>query len=174
MAESDKNIEFRVDLRIIPPVALSMLLGSWIIVLERHTDRFLFLLLILAPFYYLGAEILARKILLHSEGITIRKLFRSSEIMWKDISYIDSLKAGKKVFLIIESGSVKPNLLTNTLGQFQILVNSIIQRLPPDKVSESARDLVTDVPNKYGPLLQTWAISVLLGAILLGKMMGYG
>ncbi len=174
MAESSNNLDFRVDIRIIPPVALAMLLGLWIIALESHSERFLIMVVILAPFYYLGAEILTRKIALDSGGITIRKLFRSSEIPWNDILYVDSLRAGKKVFLIIESSSAKPALLTNTLGQFPKLVNSIIQRLPTDKISESARELTRDLPNKYGPLLQAWAICILLSCVLVGKLLGYG
>ncbi len=64
MSESENNSQFRVDLRLLPPVVLAMLLGSWIMVLESHSDRLMFLIIILAPFYYLGAEILARKICL--------------------------------------------------------------------------------------------------------------
>lgn len=173
MADSVNRLQFRVDFRLIPPVALSMLLGSWIIFMESHTDRFLFLIIILAPFYYLGAEILARKILVDSSGIVIRKLLRSSQMSWEDISYVDSLRSGRKVFLIIESNSARPALLTNTLGQFPTLVESIIQRLPPDKVSDSAIELVKNMPNKYGPMIQAWAVCLMLGAILLGKLMGY-
>ena len=92
---------------------------------------------------------------------------------WGDISYVDSLRSGRKVFLIIESNSTRPALLTNTLGQFPALVESIIQRLPPDKVSDSAIELVKNMPNKYGPMIQAWAVCLKLGAILLGKLMGY-
>lgn len=173
MADSVNRLKFRVDFRLIPPVALSMLLGSWIIVMESHTDRFLFLIIILAPFYYLGAEILARKIFVDSSGLVIKKLLRTTQISWADISYIDSLRSGRKVFLIIECSSYKPALLTNTLGQFPALVHSIIQRLPPDKVSDSAIELANNVPNKYGPMIQAWAVCLMLGAILLGKLLGY-
>lgn len=173
MADSVNRLQFRVDFSLIPPVALSMLMGSWIIFMESHTDRFWFLIIILAPFYYLGAEILARKILVDSSGIVIRKFLRRAQMSWEDISYVDSLRSGRKVFLIIESNSTRPALLTNTLGQFPALVESIIQRLPPDKVSDSAIELVKNMPNKYGPMIQAWAVCLMLGAILVGKLMGY-
>lgn len=173
MADHVNKLQFRVDFRLIPPVVLAMLLGSWIIVMESHSDRFLFLIIILAPFYYLGAEILARKILVDPSGLVVRKLLRTTQITWNDISYIDSIRTGRKVFLIIESDSMRPTLLTNTLGQFTALVQSIIQQIPSDKVSESAVELASAVPNKYGPLIQAWAICVVLGGILLGKLMGY-
>ncbi|MGD9819615.1 MAG: hypothetical protein AB7V04_13085 [Desulfomonilaceae bacterium] len=174
MVQSQSGLQFRVDLKILPPVVLAMLIGSWIILLERNTERFLLMLVLLTPFYYLGAEILARKIFLDSKGVTVKKLFRESKVSWGDISYVDSLKAGRKVFLIIESGSAKPILLTNTLGQFQNLVHSIIRQVSTDKVSESARDLVNETPKKYGPSIQAWAVALLLSAILIGKLMGYG
>ncbi len=173
MSDSVNKMQFRVDFRLIPPVVLAMLLGSWIIVMESYNDRFLFLIIILAPFYYLGAEILARKIFVDSSGLVIRKLFRTVRLSWAEVSYVDSLRTGRKVFLIIESNSIKPTLLTNTLGQFPSLVQSIIQHLPADKVSESAAELAENVPYKLGPQVQAWAVCLVLGAILLGKLLGY-
>ncbi len=71
---------YRVDPRMITPVALAMGFGAFLLILEGPTPRGLLLFLLLSPFFYLGAEILARKIAVDTTGITISKFLRSVQL----------------------------------------------------------------------------------------------
>ena len=67
---------YRVDFRMIPPIILAMVAGLLLLILEGATERGFLTACLLAPFFYLGAEVLARRISLDETGITISKLLQ--------------------------------------------------------------------------------------------------
>ncbi len=121
-----ERYEYRVDPRIAPPVVISMGLGAWLVILEGSSERGLFMLLILLPFFYLGAEVLARKVSVTSQGITIRKLLRSVHMDWTEISTLDSVRSRNKLFLIFQTHDGKPSLVTNTISPFHDLAKKLL------------------------------------------------
>ena len=61
---------YRVGSRLLPPWIMAMGFGVFPLVLEGAAKRGLLLFVILAPFYYLRAAILASGTVLRSEGIS--------------------------------------------------------------------------------------------------------
>lgn len=165
---------YRVDSKLIPPVALAMAAGGLLILLEGPTKRGFLLLLLLSPFFYLGAEVLARKIIVDSEGITVSKLLRSVRFSWSDIRSLDAVRAGSKIFLILQTDSARPTLITNTISPFGELVSRLLEHIPEGKIAQGARDTLADPPTKIGPLVQAWIVCLVLTAIVVGKLLGYG
>lgn len=165
---------FRVDTRMIPPVVLAMGLGIALLALEWPSQRTLFLALLLLPFYYLGAEILVRRITLAADGITIRKLFRTVRLSWVEVERLDAVQSGSKLFLIIQGHGARPVLITNTIRPFDQLARAIMEALPAEKISSSAAELLTSPPAKHGPLFQAWIICLVLAGCVAGNLLGFG
>jgi hypothetical protein len=165
---------FRVDTRMIPPVVLAMGLGIALLVLEGPSQRTLFLALLLSPFYYLGAEILVRRITIEADGITIRKLFRSVRLSWAEVERLDAVQSGSKIFIIIQGHAARPALITNTIRPFDELARKLMDSLPAEKISPSAAELLSHPPAKLGPLVQAWIICLVLGACVAGNLLGFG
>jgi len=164
---------YRVDPRMIPPVSLAVAAGVILLILEGPTAHGLLVLVILAPFFYLGLEILARKVLLDPHGVTISKLLRTLRMDWNDIEFLDAVRTGRKVFLILHTADGSPTFLTNTLSPFTDLVAEMLRRIPRDRVSENARQLCNDLPTKHGPLIQSWIVCLVLTGLVAGKILGY-
>lgn len=169
-----ETYSFRVDPRMIPPVALAMGFGVALLFLEGPTKRGFLLLLLLAPFFYLGAEILARKIVVDARGITISKLVRTVRLEWPEIESVDAVRSGSKLFLIVQADRGRTTLITNTIRPFDQLVDRVMTSLPADKVAAHAKDLLSNTPAKRGPLVQAWVACLVLGGIVIGRMLGYG
>jgi len=165
---------YRVDPRMIPPVILSMGFGTFLVFLEGPTQQGFLLLALLLPFYYLGAEILARKIILGDNGITISKFLRSVRIEWTEIHSLDAVRSGNKLFVILQGGDNRPVLITNTISPFKDLTERLLESIPPDKVSPGAREILSDPPSKHGPLIQAWITCLVLSGLVVGKILGYG
>lgn len=157
-----------------PPVCLAMISGAGLIVLEGASKQGLLMILVLAPFFYLGAEILARAVRVDDHGITISKLLRSVRLDWEDIQSLDAVRTGNKVFLIIHAKEARPVFLTNTIARFNELAGQIGQRLSPDRVSDRAGELLTEPPSKIGPLIQAWMACVVITGVLVGRLLGFG
>jgi hypothetical protein len=175
MTERHKNMEmseYGVDRRMIPPVAISMVLGAWLIVLEGASERGLLMVVLLLPFYYLGLEILVRKISLDSQGITVRKLLRSVHMRWSDVTSLDAIQARNKLYIILQTEEGRPTLITNTISPFVELGQNLLENVPQDKIAQGTREMLSAPPSKLGPLIQAWIICAVLGGIIIGKFLG--
>ncbi|MFZ5865351.1 MAG: PH domain-containing protein [Thermodesulfobacteriota bacterium] len=164
---------YRVDTRLIPPVVLAMGFGAFLVYLEFMADNGLIVLAILAPFFYLGLEILARVITLDDSGITVTKFLRSVRVEWSDIEALDAVKSRTRLFLILQSRGAPPVLITNTIQPFRDLVAQLLERIPEAQVSATARETLTDPPSKHGPVVHAWLISALLAGLVAVRLMGY-
>ncbi|MBI5569029.1 MAG: hypothetical protein HY914_03705, partial [Desulfomonile tiedjei] len=90
---------YRVDARMIPPVVVAMVCAVILLIMEGQTSRGLVLLLVLVPFFYLGIEILARKIHVDDHGITVSKFMRSVQLAWSEVESLDAVQSSSKLFL---------------------------------------------------------------------------
>lgn len=166
-----ENRVYKVDSRMTPPIILAMISGIVLIFLNITKSNSYLFLFILAPFFYLGLEILARKITLDSSGVTIQKFLRSTRLDWPEIENVDAVRSGAKTFLILQSNNARPVLITNTIGSFTDLVNAIIQRIPRDNVSVAASEIAQSAPKKLWPIIQAWLVCLIFGAVMVGKFL---
>jgi hypothetical protein len=157
----------------IPPIVLAMVAGLLLLILEGATNRGLLTACLLFPFFYLGAEVLARRISLDDTGISISKLLRSVRIQWSEVESLDAVKSGSKLFLIIQPADRRPALVTNTLERFGELARGIIDRIPESRITETARELSSDPPTKSWPMVQAWIVCLVISGIVAGKFLGY-
>lgn len=165
---------YRVDSRMILPVVLAMVAGGALLVLEGPTRRGLLLAVVLAPFYYLGAEILARKVVVGDDGIAIQKLLRTVRLDWLHIDTLDAVRTGHKVFVILLPFDGRPTFVTNTIRPFDELVRHILERVPESRITPNAREVLDTAPSKIGPLIQAWIVCLVLAGCVAGRLAGYG
>lgn len=169
-----KDSGYRVDPRLIPPTALAMIFGIVLPCLEGPEKRGFLMLLLLAPFFYLGAEILARKIVVDEAGITISKFLRSVRLEWAEIQSLDAVRSGSKVFLILLGDRGRPVLITNTIRSFRELADRVMEYVPAARIADGAAQILSDPPSKAGPLVQAWIVCLVLGGLVVGKILGFG
>ncbi len=164
---------YTVDKRLKAPIIIAMVMGLALMVTEGAGKQGVLLFIILLPFYYLGAETLARSIVLDNQSITVNKFLRKVELPWTEIEEVDAVKSGAKAFLLLSSDNQRPVVIGNTLHPFREIVERIFEHMPPSKITAQARGLLTDAPTKYGPLVQAWAVCLVLTAMVLGRAAGY-
>ncbi len=164
---------YTVDPKMRLPIILAMGAGILLILMEGADKQGLLLTIVLFPFFYLGAEILARKISFLPDGVTINKLLRSVELKWAEIRSLDAVQSGKKLFLIVVTDKARPILITNTIQSFDNIAERFISNLPPEKVTEHAKDMLADPPTKFAPILQAWFVFLMLAGLIAGKFLGY-
>jgi hypothetical protein len=164
---------YRVDTRMIPPVILAMGFALFLLVLEGTTNRGFLLLFVLLPFFYLGLEILARKITVDSRGILVSKFLRSVFVEWPQVESLDAVQSGGKLFIIIQTDQSRPVLITNTISPFGELAERILQSVPPAKISPAGRELLLASRAKQGPLMHAWIICLIMAGMVAGKILGY-
>jgi len=130
------------------------------------------LLLLLAPFFYLGAEILARRIVVDPSGITITRLLGTVSLQWPEIESLDGVRSGSKLFLILVGQSGRPTLITNTMRPFRDLATRIMESVPEEKISAAARELLTGPASKIGPVVHAWIACLVLSGMAVARILG--
>ncbi|MBI4961710.1 MAG: PH domain-containing protein [Desulfomonile tiedjei] len=164
---------YRVDPRVIPPVVLAIGFGAFLLFLEGLSERGILLAVLLSPFFYLGAEILARRISLDSKGITVSKFLRTVRFEWSQVESLDAVQAGRKLFMILQTENGRPVIFTNTIQPFTDLVEKMMTFIPKEKISGAAAELLVNPPSKHGPLIQAWIVCLVFTALVVGKLLGY-
>ncbi|MFH0821973.1 MAG: PH domain-containing protein [Pseudomonadota bacterium] len=166
--------QYAIDSRMIPPVILGAVFGLLLIAFEVHRPRALGpTIIILLPFFYLGAEILARKIVLDAAGVTVHKLLRSVRLGWAEIESLDVVKSGSKLFLVLQGATDIPVIITNTIRPFSALVADLQARLPQTVISRDVLELSSNMPEKHAHLIQAWLVCFVLAGVVAGRVMGY-
>jgi hypothetical protein len=87
---------------------------------------------------------------------------------------LDAVQFRTKLFIIIQAESGRPVILTNTIQPFPDLVKQLMAFIPKERISTSAGDLLAEPPPRYGPLIQAWIVCLVLTALVVGKLLGYG
>jgi hypothetical protein len=155
----------------ITPVALAMGFGAFLMVLEGPTPRGLLLLLLVSPFFYLGAEILARKIAVDTTGITISKFLRSVHLEWSEIQSLDAVRSGSKLssFFSVRKGPVSP---PTRFVHFRTWSHA-------GGVGAGGEDLIAGrtcsrFTGQIRSCIQAWLVSLVFVALVVGETLGYG
>ena len=117
---------------------------------------------------------LARKIILSSEGITVHKFLRSVHLEWREILSLDAFQSGSKLFVILQAEEGRPILISNTIQPFKDLLGKLQEMVPAAKISETAREIFANPPSKHGPVVQAWVVCLVIAGVLAGRLLGYG
>ncbi len=157
----------------IPPVVMAMAFGAALIFMEGTSQRGIVLIIILAPLFYLGVEILARRISVDARGMSITKFLRSTRIDWQDVESVDAIKTGSKLFLIVQKNDGRSTFVTNTIRPFKELTDRILEGVGQERITGSVRELLANPPTKHGPMIQAWLVCVVLAVLVAGKILGY-
>jgi hypothetical protein len=169
-----ETVTYRVSQALIPPVILAMGFGLYLLYLEAGGDKFLLMCIVLAPFFYLGVEILARRILIDDRGITVCKFLRSKRIEWSKVEHVDAVTARQKVFVILQDKNARTIIITNTIDSFKNLVDRILDHVEKYTIVPTAIEVLANPPAKRGPVIQAWLACIVIVGVVIAKLLGYG
>jgi hypothetical protein len=116
-------------------------------------------------------EAMNRKVIITEGGIILKKLMKTKELLWSDITHVGSLSLRSKVFILLTTKKGF-HILSNAYEPFASLVQNIISHLDTEKieVEEEAR-MQMDKPTKnISDLVAVWVAAVVLSGIIYLKL----
>jgi hypothetical protein len=164
------RVSFKPPKALIIPIVPAMAAGGALIILESNTDKGLLLALILAPFYYLGLEILFRRVGITDRGVTIHKFLRTSHVAWPEIRSLDAARTGNKIFIIIQTDAAIPMIISNTIDHFNELSGIILKNIPENKIDPSVHEILSDPGRNRGPIFQAWVVLAVVTGVLFFRL----
>jgi hypothetical protein len=116
-------------------------------------------------------EAMNRKVIITEGGIVLKKLMKTKELLWSDITHVGSLSLRSKVFILLTTKKGF-HILSNAYEPFASLVQNIVSHLDTEKieVEEEAR-MQMDKPTKnISDLVAVWVAAVVLSGIIYLKL----
>ncbi len=168
-----KKSEFKPHPWLLAPILPSMAAAAILIYLEINTDKGILLVIILAPFFYLGLEVLFRRIVLDDQGLVIYKLLRKSELAWPEAQSLDAVRSGNKIFIIIQTHRSIPFIISNTINRFPELVRMILDLAPETAIDAGAKEVLERPVQNNRTIAQAWiAFTVIVGILMFRLISG--
>lgn len=164
---------YRIRQSFLIPLTLDGVLLFILIVMslftESHPTERIILILFFVPLVFFVIEARMRRIIIGSDGLALKKFFKTKSIRWGDITNVDTVIVGKKAYLAMTT--VKGfYVISNSYEKFSRLVDDIVGQLDGDKVEERVRNIIAQPPVKRSDIVGAWVIALLMAAILYVKI----
>lgn len=117
------------------------------------------------PIAGLFVESCFRRLVLDADRLTAKRLLREKTLHLAEITDFDTVIVRNRVYLTLTAGD-EFLILSNSYADFPRLVNGLIERIPPDVVSEATRRMAEAPPRKTSDIVSGWLGVVLLVYIL--------
>ncbi len=112
-------------------------------------------------------EALSRKIVITAGGIVLKKLLKTKELLWSDITHVGCLSLRSKVFILLTTKKGF-HILSNAYEPFAPLVRNIVNHLDTEKIEvEGEARMQMDKPTKnLSDLVAAWVAVIVLSGII--------
>ena len=148
-------------------ILLLQALFLFAIVIAQGQPRIKAILLgiLLVPVAGLFAESFFRRIAVATDRVTAFRPFRQKSLAFADIVAADTIQVKKRVFLTLSS-EAEFLIISNAYADFPQLVRDLLDRLPPESISDETRTMAENVPIKSSDIVSCWFGVVLLAIVL--------
>ena len=148
-------------------ILLLQALFLFAIVIAQGQPRIKAILLgiLLIPVAGLFAESFFRRIAVAADRVTAFRPFRRKSLVYTDIVAADTIQVKKRVFLTLSS-EADFLIISNAYADFPKLVHELLERLPPEAITEETRAMAKNVPVKSSDIVSCWFGVALLTIIL--------
>ena len=143
-------------------VLLCFILLATVLFLQLPTAKIIILTTFLLPATIIFAESCMRKVHVGTDSIKVKKLFRTKNMNYADLTAVDTIKVKKRVFISLSSENDFV-ILSNSYDNFNQLINQLIEKLPENLINDETKQLAQDPPQKCSDIFSAWlAVAVLL------------
>lgn len=125
------------------------------LVQQQPIAKVVILLVLSLPIAGLFVESLFRKLVLHDDRLTAKRLLREKTIRFAEVSELETVTVRNRVYLSLSAGD-DFLLLSNSYADFPRLVQGLLERIPADAVSETTRKMAEAPPSKKSDIISGW------------------
>jgi hypothetical protein len=157
------------------PLAIDVLLLFILLVLSLAVKGSVTERIILAGFFSVSLlimiEAVSRRIVIAEGGVVLKKLLKTKELLWSDITHVGCLSLRSKVYILLTTKKGF-HILSNAYEPFAPLVQNIVNHLDTEKIEvEGEARMQMDKPTKnLSDLVAAWVAAIVLSGIIYLKL----
>ena len=154
---------FLIPLGLLVVLLMALLLTS--LAQGQPRAKVIILSVMIFPVVILLVESLFRRIAVSREGVVAHKLLRDKRIRFEEVTAVDLVQVRKRAFVTL-SREDDFLIISNAYTDFPQLVGLLLDRVPPQAVSEETRELGRKAPVKSSDIVSCWLACGLVAFIL--------
>jgi hypothetical protein len=164
---------YRVRKQFFIPFTLDIILLFFLIVLSFFTKSIaaekIILVLIFIPLFYIFLESLSLETTISATGIRIKKFLRKKDLLWDDITNVDTMMLRKKVYLLLTT-TKGFYILANSHENFTSMVEDIAEHVDSEKVETNVRGIIEEPIKRLSDIISSWLAAIILIAVIFLKI----
>jgi hypothetical protein len=162
---------YRIRRSFIIPLAIDVLLLCVLLVLSFAVKGSATEKIVLSGFFIASllimVEAVNRQIVITDGGLTLKKLMKTKELLWSDITHVGCLSMRSKVYILLTTKKGF-HILSNAYEPFSTLIRNIVNHLDTEKIEvegEVRAQMEKPVEN-LSDLVAVWIAAALLTCII--------
>lgn len=161
---------YRIRKSFLVPMGLTVLLGCVLLVsgvfLQVPVARQILLALFILPAVLIFIESRRRIVRISSDHVVVEKVLRTKRIDFKDLTSVDAVRIRKRVFISLSTED-SFLIISNGYERFGQLVQELVRVVPESTLSDEARQLAQDPPQKCSDIFSAWVAVAVLTLIII-------
>lgn len=116
-------------------------------------------------------EAMNRSVSVSEGGVVLKKLLKSRELLWSDITHVGCLKVRSRIYILLTTKKGF-HIISNAYDSFSTLVGEIIRHLDGGKIEieAEAREQIDNPTRNISDLMAVWVAAVVLLVIIYMKL----
>lgn len=124
---------------------------------------------LLTPLAILFVESAFRRLVIDTTDVTAYRPFRQRRMRFADVTSLEAVRVRSRVFLTLVAGDDDFLIISNSYGDFPVLLDSLIESLPPEVVADETRQLAKQPPLRQADVFTAWFAVIALVYVLLAQ-----
>jgi hypothetical protein len=164
---------YRARKQFLVPLTLDIVLLFLLIVISFFTKTIaaekIILVLIFIPLLYILLETLFLETTIKDAGIRIKKFLREKKLSWDDITNVDAMSVGKKVYLLLTT-TKGFHVLANSHEDFYSMAGDISLHVDAERVEEGVRIVIETPVKRRSDIISSWLAAIVLIVVIYLKI----
>jgi hypothetical protein len=133
-------------------------------------ENIVLFILFLVPLL-VAIETIRREIIIHDDGLTIKKFFRSKKFTWVEITQLAVVALKKKVYFLLTT-TRGFYIFSNLYENHPLLIGTLVNRLGDEKVEIEVKNYLNNPVERMSLVVMCWIAVFVIGAVVILKVSG--
>jgi hypothetical protein len=124
---------------------------------------------LITPLAILFVESAFRRLVIDTREVTAFRPFRKRRMRFAEVTSLETVRVRSRVFLTLVAGDDDFLIISNSYGDFPNLLDSLIESVPPETVTDETRQLAKQPPLRQADVFTAWFAVIALAYVLLAQ-----
>lgn len=150
-------------------VALTLALLVVCVLQSQPVAKVIILAVLILPLAILFVESAFRRLVIDGTEVTAERPFRQRRIRFAEVTGLETVRVRSRVFLTLAVGDDDFLIISNSYGDFPVLLDRLIESVPAEAVADETRQLAKQPPHRQADVYTAWFAVLALAYVLLAQ-----